>query len=141
MKRIGLCLFFACLVFGVPRYTHADATADIQSQIDANNQVINSLQATIASYQKQLDALGTEKSTLQSTISALTLSQKQLATQIQVTQSKITSANLQIQQLTSSIGDKETNIAADQDAISDAFEALTKANKRRSLLDSFHRIR
>lgn len=113
----------------IPRSALADAASDIQSQIDANNQQVNSLEADIAAYQKQLDALGTQKNTLQSTISSLTLSQKQLASQIQVTQNKIASANLQIQQLTLSIGDKETTIAADQDAIATALRSVAEGEQ------------
>ncbi len=129
MKRIGLSLLFACFIFVVPRFARADAASDIQSQINANNQQIASLEADIAEDQQQLTALGSEKNTLQSTISSLTLSQKQLATQIQITQNKIASANLQIQQLTLSIGDKETAIAADQDAISDALRSIDEGEQ------------
>jgi septal ring factor EnvC (AmiA/AmiB activator) len=132
MKRAGFCLLFVCFVcfvFGMPKFASADSASDIQSQIDANNQQITSLEADIAEDQQQLTALGTEKSTLQSTISSLTLSQKQIATQIQITQNKIASANLQIQQLTLSIGDKETAIAADQDAISDALRSVDEGEQ------------
>ena len=127
MKRalIG-AIIFICLSTGAPLLVHADS---FQSQIDANNQKITSLESQIAEYQKQLGVLSTEKSTLQSTINALTLSQKQLATQIQVTKNKIASANLQIQQLTLSIGDKEAGITADQDALSSALISLDQGEQ------------
>lgn len=130
MTRIGvpfLVVVFALgLVLGTPRAALADATSDLQSQIDANNQQIAQLQADIAAYQKQLDALGKQKNTLQSAINSLTVSQKQLASQIKVTQSQISSANLKIEQLTLSIGDKETSIAADQAAIAKALRTIAE---------------
>ncbi|MCX6786729.1 MAG: peptidoglycan DD-metalloendopeptidase family protein [Candidatus Kaiserbacteria bacterium] len=126
MKHIGLFIFFVCIVLGVPRFAYADAASDIQSKIEANNRQLDSLKADIAAFQDQLNALGTKKNTLQSTISSLTLSQKQLATQIQVTQNKIASANLQIQQLTLSIGNKETSIIENQDAISKALRSIAE---------------
>ena len=131
MKRVGFLLSFLCLIFvlGMPRFAHADASSDIQTKINANNNQIASLQADIAAFQKQLDALGTKKSTLQSTISSLTLSQKQLASQIQVTQNKIASANLQIQQLNLSIGDKQTAVIADQNAISKALRSVAEGEQ------------
>jgi peptidoglycan hydrolase CwlO-like protein len=132
MKQNGLfAIFFAsCVAFSfcVPQRTYAD-TSTIQSQIDANDQQISSLESEIAEYQKQLNTLGAEKNTLQSTISSLTISQKQLAAQIQITQNKITSANSQIQQLTLSIGDKETAISADQDAISKALRSVDEGEQ------------
>ena len=132
--RAGFLLFFAILfcvgvVLGTPGFVRADAASDIQSQIDANNNQVASLESDIAAYQKQLDALGAQKNTLQSTISSLTLSQKQLASQIQVTQSKISSANLQIQELTSSISDKEQAIAGNQDAIATALRSVAEGEQ------------
>lgn len=133
MTRIGPLSFLFVVLFavvlGVPRFALADATSDIQSKIDANNQQISTLEADIAAFQKQLDTLGAKKNTLQSTISSLALSQKQLATQIQVTQNKIASANLQIQQFTLSIGDKEASIAADQDAIAKALQNIAESEQ------------
>ena len=130
MKRLGLPLFFfICIaggMFGSPQPARADATTDVQSKIDANQQQIDSLESDIAALQKQLDAVASKKNTLQSTIRSLTLSQQQLAAQIKVTQSKIASANLQIQQLSLSIGDKETAIAADQTAIAAQLRRITE---------------
>ncbi|MCX6788079.1 MAG: peptidoglycan DD-metalloendopeptidase family protein [Candidatus Kaiserbacteria bacterium] len=134
MTRLGfpllLFLLSAGLVLGIPHAAVADAAADIQAQIDANKQQREALEAEIAIFQKQLDALGAQKNTLQSTISSLTLSQKQLAAQIKVTQSKIASANLTIKELSLSIGDKETTIAANQDAIAKALRGVAEGEQR-----------
>lgn len=119
-------IFFAGFILGVPRFAFADTASNIQSQIEANNKQLETLKAEIAAFQDQLNALGSKKNTLQSTISSLTLSQKQLATQIQVTQNKISSANLKIRELSLSIGDKETAIAADQDAIAKALQGIAE---------------
>lgn len=133
MIRIGfpffLFLFFTGLILVTPRFAFADTASDIQSQIDANNNQIKSLEADIAAFQTQLDALGAKKNTLQSTISSLALSQKQLSSQIQVTQNKIASANLTIKELTLSIGDKETTIAANQDAIAKALRSVAQGEQ------------
>ncbi|MCX6787172.1 MAG: peptidoglycan DD-metalloendopeptidase family protein [Candidatus Kaiserbacteria bacterium] len=130
MMRAGflffLFLFSVGFVLSTPSLAHADTASDIQSRIDANNKQLDSLKAEIATFQKQLDDIGAKKNTLQSTIDSLTLSQKQLAIQIQATQNKIASANLQIQQLTFSIGDKETSIATNQDAIAKALRRVAE---------------
>jgi len=126
----GLLLAASCLL---PAIAFADESSDIQAKIDANNKQLESLKAEIAAFQSQLDALGAKKNTLQSTISSLAISQKQLAAQIQVTQNKIASANLQIQQLTLSIRDKETLIAANQNAIAKALQSIAE-NEQGSLI-------
>ncbi|MDP2655580.1 MAG: peptidoglycan DD-metalloendopeptidase family protein [bacterium] len=131
MKGLSLffLIFFAGFILGMPRFALADTASDIQSQITANKQQLDALEAEIAAFQKQLDALGAKKNTLQSTIDSLSLSQKQLATQIQVTQNKIAAANLDIQRLTLSIGDKETSIAADQRAIAKALQSIAEGDR------------
>lgn len=135
MTRVGLGLIFLFLVLGVPRFAFADSASDLQSKINANNQQLEILKAEIAEYQNQLNAIGSKKNTLQSTINALTLSQKQLAAQIQATQNKIASANLHIQKLTLSIGDKETSIATDQDAIAQTLQGVAE-DERAPLITS-----
>ncbi len=133
MKRLGLSLFFFLIVAsGVivdPQSASADAASDIQSQIDTNNQQLEALKAEIAEYQHQLDVVGSKKNTLQSTISSLALSQKQLAAQIKATQNKIASANLKIRELTLSIGDKEAEIASDQNAIAKQLRTITEVEE------------
>jgi len=131
--RIALFLFLSASIFSFVPIVHAQSAADLQAQIDANNQQLETLKAEITAYQTQLDAIGTKKSTLQSTVNSLTLSQKQLATQIKVTQNKIASANLQIRELTLSIGDKETTIAANQQAIAKALRGIAE-NEESSLI-------
>ncbi len=116
-RILPILLIFSTSLVVAPLLAHADATSDIQSKIDANNQQVDALKAEIAAFQKQLDALGEKKNTLQSTIDTLTISQKQLTSQIRVTQSKISSANLEIQRLSLSINNKESSIAENQDVI------------------------
>ncbi len=123
---IFLFLLSAGFFFGITEFVLADAVSDIQRQIDANNKQIETLQEDIASFQKELDMLGTKKNTLQSTITSLTLSQKKLSSESKVTQSKIASANLKIKELTLSIGDKETIIAENQDAIAKALRSIAE---------------
>lgn len=133
MMRSGFLFFFLVLFLGlsfsVPQYAYADAASDIQAQIDSNKQQLNTLEGEIAIFQQQLDTLGKTKNTLQSTISTLTLTQQQLVTQIKITQNKITSANLKIKELSLSIEDKETSIAANQDAIGKALRNIAEDEK------------
>jgi len=131
MMRVGslffLFIILAGFIGGVPSFARAETASNIQAQIETNNKQLEILKAEIAADQKQLDALGSKKNTLQSTIDSLALSQKQLATQIKATQNKIASANLDIQRLTLSIGDKETTIAVNQDAIGKAFQSIAES--------------
>lgn len=126
---LALALSFSVSLLGNPRFVLATDASSLQSQIDANNQQLESLKAEIAAFQKQLDELGAKKSTLQSAISSLSLSQQQLGAQIKVTKNKIASANLQIEQLTLGIGSKEESIAASQQAISKELRALAEEDE------------
>lgn len=125
--------FIAFCVLGMPRFAFAETADSIQSQINANNAKIQSLEAEIAAFQGELDALGNKKNTLQSTINSLALSQKQLAARIKITENKIASTNLRIRELTNSIGDKEESIAADRLAIADTLRGIVE-NERESLV-------
>ena len=125
-RRAGFLIFLGFSIVASAPAVRAQSAANLQTQIDAHTQQINSLEAEIAAYQKQLDALGAKKNTLQSTINSLTLSQKQLAIKIRVTRNKIDSANLQIRELTLSMGDKEAAIAADQVAIGKALQSVAE---------------
>lgn len=127
---ILLFVFFAGgSALSTPLIARADAAADIQAKIEANNAQLGGLQAQIATYQKQLDNIGVEKNTLQEAINALTLTQKKITTQIQITQNKISSASLQIQKLTQSIGDKEETIVANQNAIAKALRSIAEGEQ------------
>lgn len=123
-SSVFLFIFFLGVIFICTTPRVLRAANDIESQIDANNQQLDSLQAKIAEYQRQLNAIGIEKNTLQSTINALTLTQKKIATQMQVTQNKISSANLQIKKLSQSIGDKEESIAIHKVAIAKTLRTI-----------------
>lgn len=129
MTRAWLTFFLAILVITTPHFAFAQSATDLQAQIDANNKVVESLKADIATYQKQLDVIGKQKSTLQSAVSQLTVSAQQLAAQIKVTQSQITSANLRIQELSSSISDKESTIASNQLAIGKALRTVSQTEQ------------
>jgi murein DD-endopeptidase MepM/ murein hydrolase activator NlpD len=133
MKHLRLLLFFVVLIesgCSGPMIAHADATStDVQSQIAAHKEQVDSLKADIAAFQKQLDALGTKKNTLQSTISSLALGERQLVAQIALTQGEIDAATLQIQQLTSSIGEKESSITMDQQSIANQLRSVAQGDQ------------
>jgi len=132
-SSLFLLIFCFSIVFSVPTPAYADSVSDLQTQIDANSRQITELQAEIAEFQRQLDALGLKKNTLQSTIDSLALSQKKLVSEIKVTQNKIASANLKIKELTLSIGDKESSIAENQEAIAKALRDIA-ADEQISLI-------
>jgi peptidoglycan hydrolase CwlO-like protein len=130
MSRCGrisfaVSVFSAVFLLSIP-YTHvrADSAGDIQTQIDAHNQQIAALSASIAKYQAQLDTLGKQKTTLQSTISSLTLSQQKISANLQITQNKIASANLELKQLGSAIGNKENQISSDNSAVASSIKEI-----------------
>ncbi len=134
MKRFPHLFLFLCIsvggAMGFPFQVSYAATSatDLQNQIDDHQRQIAALEAEITADQKELDAIGAKKNTLQSTVASLTLSQKQLASKIQVTQNKIDSANLQIQQLSLSIGDKEANVARDENVIASQLQHMAETD-------------
>ena len=125
-RRTGFLIFLGFSIIASASAAHAQSVTNLQTQIDAQAQQMNSLKADIAAYQKQINILAAKKNTLQSTISSMALSQKQLAIKIRMTQNEIDSANLRIRELTLSMGDKETSIAADQIAIGKALQNVAE---------------
>ncbi len=125
-RRTGFLIFLGFSIIASASAAHAQSVTNLQAQIDAQAQQMNSLKADIAAYQKQINILAAKKNTLQSTISSMALSQKQLAIKIRMTQNEIDSANLRIRELTLSMGDKETSIAADQIAIGKALQNVAE---------------
>ena len=125
-RRAGLLIFLGFSIVASVSTAHAQSVTNLQTQIDAQAQQMNSLKADIAAYQKQINILAAKKNTLQSTISSMALSQKQLAIKIRMTQNEIDSANLRIRELTLSMGDKESAITADQIAIGKALQSVAE---------------
>ncbi len=109
-----------------PSIALADPTSDLQAQIDAQNQQIQSINAEIATYQKQLNVISGQKQTLQGAVNALDISLKQLTAQISLTQKKIGAANLHLQELGSSIQDKEGGIALDKQTVAQALRTMNE---------------
>lgn len=139
------------VVAGQTQLLHADtsvpavpsADASLQDQINANNAQLQALQNKIDTYQHQLDTLGVEKKTLQDAINALTITQQKLSAQMQVTQNKISSAALQIKQVSQSIGDKESTIVENTQAMAKTLRAIdqTEATPTIGLFFSSRSIR
>lgn len=130
---------FKFLIFGVVLlipflFLHAQSAQDIQSKIDQSNANINNLEKEIAGYQSQLNTLGKQKSSLSSSISELDINRKKLIASIAVTQNKINTTNLQISGLTSQIGDKESIISSDQEAIIIGFRDINESEIRNNIL-------
>jgi len=119
----GALLIAAAFVTPVP-----SASADtLQSQIDAQNQVIVQLNAQIAQYEAEIQAAEGNKKTLQAAIAALNLQVSQVKAQISATQHQITSTQLQIEQLGTSISATEDQISANQAGLEENIRSLDEA--------------
>ncbi len=129
MKSFLSTLLFLFLI-AAPS-VHADATNDaaIQSQIDAHNQQISSLQNEIAGYQKQLTQLGTQKQTLQSSLTSIDVSRQKTSAQITVIQNQIAAANLALQKLGGQITAKQAEINLDKQALAASLRLIAAADQ------------
>jgi len=122
---VALLIAAAFVSYG-PR-TLADS---LQSQIDAQNQVIVQLNAQIAQYEAQIQAAEGNKKTLQAAIAALNLQVTQVKAQISATQHQITSTQLQIQQLGTSISATQDRISANQAGLEENIRSLDEAESQ-----------
>ena len=108
----------------------AVSSSSLQSQLDANNQEMVSLNQQIATYQAELQQVGANKKTLQAAINGLDLQKKKVQTQISLTQYQIQTTQLQIQQLGGEIADTQQTVAADQTSLGAYLRSLQKADAK-----------
>lgn len=119
----------------LPGFGSADTgSANLQSQIDADNQQIAALTQKIAEYQAALQQIGADRQTLQAAINALDLQRNKVQTQVAITQHQINATQLQIQQLGGQISDTKQNITEDQAAIADYLQSIQKSDNQSLLL-------
>lgn len=116
---IVLCVCFAC-VGGA----QAQTTENLESQIQAQNNQIASLEKEIAQYEAQLQTVSSKKQTLQNTLTQLDLSRKKLTASISRTKSKINATQLQIQELSRGIARKEGSIEDNRESLAAAMRKM-----------------
>jgi murein DD-endopeptidase MepM/ murein hydrolase activator NlpD len=108
---------------------HADAAADLQSQITAHNTQISSLQAEIAGYQTQLDTLSTQKQTLQSSLKTIDVTRTKTSAQITEIQDQIAAANLNLQKLGGLITSKQQEIDDNKASLADSIRSIDNTDQ------------
>lgn len=125
---LALVCLFLVLPLG-PRIVHSQSVADLQAQIDANNEQITAINKEIAQYQAQLNTTTAQKNTLTNKIKQLDLQRKKLLSSISVTQKQIGTTQLQIQQLAGSIATKQSSIENDKAGLSESLRTLYQMEK------------
>ena len=121
IKKYAVFVFLFILI---PLSLHAETAAEIKTKIDQRNADIARLEAEIAAYQKQIDVAGRQAGTLSGELKKLDLTRSKLITDSKVTENKIAATNLTIQKLGLQIGDKETVIGSNKDAISSSIRQI-----------------
>jgi peptidoglycan hydrolase CwlO-like protein len=104
----------------------AVSTSSLQSELDANDQQIASLNQQIAQYQAALQQVGANKKTLQAAINSLDLQRSKVQAQVALTQDQINTTKIQIQQLGGEITNTQQTIGSDQTALGAYLESLQK---------------
>jgi murein DD-endopeptidase MepM/ murein hydrolase activator NlpD len=95
----------------------AETATELQAKINQHNADIAALEKEIAGYQAQLATAGKQADTLANKIKQLKLTGTKLDADSKLTQDKIDATTLSIQQLSGQIGDKETIIDRNTNAI------------------------
>lgn len=130
-----LSLLLLSIVLLVP-HTQAATVGQLQDNIDSHTQKIRQLDEEIKKYQTQVEAVGNEAKSLQSAIKELDLNQKKLGAEIKKTEVNIEKTQLTITQLGGQIGDIQTKIASNNDAIAKTLSSL-QVQDDESLIESF----
>ncbi len=135
-KRVVLSnvLFAVLFLTSCSLVARADTAADLQNQINAQNQQISSIQQEINQYQKQVDSLNAQKQTLQTSLKSIDVNRKKTEAQIQQLEDQIAAANLELQQLGSQIQTKQQQIASDKQALASSLRSIHNADQH-SILD------
>ena len=115
----------------------AISSSSLQTQLDANNQEMASLNQQIATYQAELQQVGANKKTLQTAINALDLQRRKVQTQVFLTQYQIKTTQLQIQQLGGAITNTQQSILNDQTALGAYLRSLQKTEAKPLIVQMF----
>lgn len=103
---------------------HAATAAELQRQIEAQNQSIKALEQEIAQYERELTSVSANKKTLENAVKEIDLSKKKVTTTIAAEERKIVSTGLQIEQLDSDITTKEASIETSSHALAGALRRI-----------------
>ncbi len=113
---------------------NSSSTADLQSQLDANDQQIATLNQQIAQYQQEILQAGANKKTLQAAINALNLQKSKVQAQVTLTKTQISTTQLQIQQLGGEITSAQQTILSDQNELGEYLRILQKSDTQPLLM-------
>ncbi len=131
-KKLFKFLLLGILLFPIA-FSYAETALEIQNKINQKDSDIRKLEQEIATYQTQLDDLGQQKSSLNSSLKQLDLTRKKLNADIAVTQNKIDKTNLTIQNLSFDIGDKQSRINDNAEAISFGIRQMNETEQNGTL--------
>jgi murein DD-endopeptidase MepM/ murein hydrolase activator NlpD len=109
-------------------YAEAATAEELQQQINSHTSTIQQLEAEIREYQTELNKTSAQARSLQSAVAQLELNSKKLLANIEVTKNKIEQTTLKIQQLSLNIGDKQTHISSNHEALKETIKNLNEAD-------------
>ncbi len=135
-KKLIAVILVIFLMINTASTSFAQSIDEIKQSITDHNNKIEQLDAEIAAYQKQLDQIGGEAQTLQNAIKVLDINQKKINAEIQKTTASIQNSNLTIQNLSGEIGDTETKITSNVEAISKTLNEIYQSDDQ-TLIESF----
>ncbi len=135
-RKIFIIILTIFLTFNITSASFAQSVSEIKSNIASHNDKIKQLEEEIASYEKQITTINGEAQSLQNAIQLLDISQKKIAAEIKKTETDIQKTNLVISNLGVEIGDVETKISSNVEAISKALNDMRQRDEE-SLLESF----
>ena len=135
-KKFVVIILAMFLMFNTTSLTFAQSIDEIKQNINNDNDKISKLDAEIKAYEKQLETINGQTQTLQSAIKVLDINQKKISAEIQKTETSIQKTNLTIEDLGGQIGDTETKIDANTEAISKTLNDIREQDDE-SLIESF----
>ncbi|MDE1875100.1 MAG: peptidoglycan DD-metalloendopeptidase family protein [Patescibacteria group bacterium] len=132
---LSATVIFLCVKGAAFTPVSADSAADIQAQIDANNQKITAIQQEIDQYSTLLDQSSKQAQTLSSTLQSLELTQKKLEAQLSLTSKQISKTGLSLQQVKKDIASTEAEIAPTQAAVAETVREIALAEQQSPIED------
>ncbi len=102
----------------------AQTAAEIQQEINSNNQKIADIEKEIAAYQKQLATLGSQRATLATSIQSLDTQRKALTAKIKSLQQQIAGLTLELKKLDGQIATKQQSISLNKRTIAQSLRDI-----------------
>ncbi len=126
-RRYGIFLESSLILSGfllLALVANAQNATDLEQKINTKNQEIEAIEREIAQYQTQLNETSKQAKTLQNAIKTIDLNRKKIEANISVTQKKIDASNLTINSLSLQIGDKESRIKSQREALGASLQSI-----------------